>query len=110
MIDQQAEDNVRQDVAKLNRDLITTVEDGISQLSEGFEKLTGDVKDTVINATAMMKKDVDHGLSQYNAKAQEMVDKVPGGFSEKAAKYPWVTLSITLAVGFLLGNILKPTR
>jgi ElaB/YqjD/DUF883 family membrane-anchored ribosome-binding protein len=110
MFDQQVENNVRQDAAKVNRDLITSVEDGISQLSEGFEKLTSEAKDTVINATAMVKKDVEHGLSQYNAKAQEMVDKVPGGFSEKAARYPWVTLSITLAVGFLLGNLLKPAR
>jgi len=110
MNDQQLENNVRQDVAKLNQDLTTSVEDSFSQLSEGFEKLTSDTRETVVSAAAMVKKDVGHGLSQYNAKAQEMVDKVPGGIGEKAARYPWVTVSIALAMGLLLGSLLKPTR
>jgi ElaB/YqjD/DUF883 family membrane-anchored ribosome-binding protein len=110
MNDQQLENNVRQDAAKLNQDLTTSVEDGLSQLSEGFEKLTNDARETVVSVAAVVKKDVGHGLSQYNAKAQEMVDKVPGGFGEKAARYPWVTLSIALAAGFLLGSLLKPAR
>jgi len=110
MTDQQLENNVRQDAAKLNQDITTSVEDGISQLSKGFEKLTDDARETVVSAAAVMKKDVGRGLSQYNAAAQEMADKIPGGFGEKAARYPWVTLSIALAVGFLVGSYLKPTR
>ena len=110
MNDQQLENNVRQDAAKLNRDLTKSVEDSFSQLSEGFEKLTGDARETVVSAAATAKKDVGHGLSQYNAKVQEVADKVPGGLGEKAARYPWVTASIALAVGFLVGSLLKPTR
>ena len=110
MNDQQVENTVRQDAAKFNQDLTTSVEDGFSQLNEGFEKLTSDARETVVSAAALVKKDVGHGLSQYNAKAQEMADKVPGGFGEKAARYPWVTLSIALGVGFLVGSLLKPTR
>ncbi len=110
MNDQQLEDNVRQDAAKFNRDLTTSVEDGFSQLNEGFEKLSNDARETVVSAAELVKKDVGRGLSQYNAKAQEMADKIPGGFGEKAARYPWVTLSIALGVGFLVGSLLKPTR
>jgi len=110
MNDQQLENNVRQDVAQLNQDLTTSVEDDFSQLSEGFEKLTSDARETVVSAATLVKKDIGHGLSQYNAKAQEVADKVPGGLGEKAARYPWVTVSIALAVGFLVGGLLKPTR
>ena len=110
MNDQQLENNVRQDAAKLNRDLTKSVEDSFSQLSEGFEKLTGDARETVVSAAATAKKDVGHGLSHYNVKSQEVADKVPGGLGEKAARYPWVTVSIALSVGFLVGSLLKPTR
>jgi len=104
------EDKVSQAPGKAKEDLTTWVEDGVSQLSEGFEKLTGDARETVVGAAATVKKDVGHGLSQYNAKAQEVADKVPGGFGKKAASYPWVAISIALAVGFLLGIMIKPAR
>jgi ElaB/YqjD/DUF883 family membrane-anchored ribosome-binding protein len=104
------EDNVSQTTGKAKEDLTTWVEDGVSQLSEGFDKLTGDARETVVGAAATVKKDVGHGLSQYNAKAQEVADKVPGGFGKKVASYPWVAMSISLAVGFLLGILLKPGR
>ena len=104
------EDNVSQATGKAKEDLTTWVEDGASQLSEGFEKLTDDARETVVGAAATVKKDIGHGLSQFNAKAQEVADKVPGGFGKKAARYPWVAISIALAFGFLLGNILKPAR
>jgi len=103
-------DKVSQITGKAKEDLTTRVEDGVSQMSQGFEKLTGDARETLVGAAATVKKDVGQGLSQYNAKAQEVADKVPGGFGEKAARYPWVTLSIALAVGFLLGSLLKPAR
>jgi ElaB/YqjD/DUF883 family membrane-anchored ribosome-binding protein len=104
------QDNVGQATGKAKEDLTTWVGDGVSQLSEGFEKLTGDARETVVGAAATVKKDVGHGLSQYNAKAQEVADKVPGGFGKKAASYPWVAISIALAVGFLLGIMIKPAR
>jgi ElaB/YqjD/DUF883 family membrane-anchored ribosome-binding protein len=104
------EDYVTQATGKTKEDLTTWVGDGFAQLSEGVEKLTGDARETVVGAAATVKKDVGQGLSQFNTKAQEVADKVPGGFGEKAAKYPWVAISIVLAVGFFLGSLLKPAR
>jgi ElaB/YqjD/DUF883 family membrane-anchored ribosome-binding protein len=101
---------VGQTTGKAKEDLTTCVDDGVSQLSEGFEKLTDDARETMVSAAATVKKDIEQGLSQYNAKAQEVADKVPGGFGEKAARYPWVTISIALAAGLLLGSLLKPAR
>jgi len=103
-------DNLSQAPGKAKDDLTAWVEDGVSQLSEGFEKLTDDAKKSVADTAATVKKDVGRGLSQYNAKAQEAADKVPGDFGKKAAKYPWVAISIALVFGFLLGFLLKPAR
>ncbi|MBE0699176.1 MAG: hypothetical protein IH586_19825, partial [Anaerolineaceae bacterium] len=64
----------------------------------------------VVVAAKTIEQDVDQGLNQYNVKIQDLVDQVPGGFSQKAARYPWVTISISLAIGLLLGMLLKPTR
>ena len=108
MNDQQLENKVRHDAGKVKKDLTTLMGNRVSQLSKGFEKLTGDAKETVVGAAATVKKDVGHGLSQYNAKAQDFADKVPDGFAKKAARYPWVAISIGLLIGFLLGILLKP--
>jgi len=104
------ENSVSQATGKAKEDLTTWVEDNVSQLSEGVEKLTGDVKQTVADTAATVQKDVGHGLSQYNAKAQKVADQVPGSFGKKVARYPWVAISIALTVGFLLGLLLKPAR
>jgi len=110
MNEQQQENQVRQDAARVKKDLNTLLGNRVSQLSEGFEKLTDDAKDSMVGAVETVKKDVGFRLNQYNAKAQEVVDKVPGGFSDKATKYPWVALSLAVGVGFLLGSLLKPNR
>jgi ElaB/YqjD/DUF883 family membrane-anchored ribosome-binding protein len=104
------EDNFNQATSKAKSDLSMWVDESVTHMSDGFEKFKEDARDTVVNTAATVKKDVGQGLSQYNAKAQEVADKVPGGFSMMAAKYPWVSLSIAVMVGFLLGNLLKPTR
>ncbi len=104
------EDNLSQATGKVKEDLTTWMGDGVSQLSDGFEKMTGDARKTVVGAAATVKKDVGHGLSQYNAKARELVDKVPGGFDKKAGRYPWVAVSIALVIGLFLGSVLKPAR
>ena len=72
--------------------------------------MTGDAKEAVVDAAASVKKDVGHGLIQYNAKVQDAADKVPGGFGKKAVTYPWVALSVAMVIGLLLGRLLKPTR
>ena len=110
MNDQHLMNTVSQDAVNGKKDLSTLVEDGASQFSKGFEKLKGSIRETVVDAAATVKKYVGHGLSTYNAKAQKVADKVLGGFGKKAPRYPWVAISTALAVGFLLGSLLKPTR
>jgi uncharacterized protein YjbJ (UPF0337 family) len=102
--------NFNQATGKVKDEVNTWVDDSVSQLSEGLEKMAGDAKSSVIDAATSVKKDVGHGLSQYNAKAQEAANKVPGDFGKKAAKYPWVAISIALLVGILLGSMLRPKR
>ncbi len=102
--------NFNQATGKVKEEVNTWVDDSVSQLGEGLEKMAGDAKASVVGAATTVKKDVGHGLSQYNAKAQEAANKIPGDFGKKAAKYPWVAISIALLVGFLLGNLFRPKR
>jgi ElaB/YqjD/DUF883 family membrane-anchored ribosome-binding protein len=102
--------NVNQVTDKAKEDLTARVEDSVSQLSEGLEELTDDAKEGVVGAAMSVKKDVRHGLSQFNAMAQNAADKVPGGFAKKAVHYPWVAITIGLAVGLLLGILFKPAH
>ncbi len=104
------DNNIGQAAGKAKEDLIAWMEDGVSQLRGGFEKLTGDARETAVDTAATVKKEVGHGLRQYNAKAQEVANKVPGDFSKMVAKYSWVAITIGLGVGFLLGSLLKPAR
>ncbi|HMN59054.1 MAG TPA: hypothetical protein PJ988_01745 [Anaerolinea sp.] len=99
-------DNVTQSA----EDLTTRLIQSVSLLSEGIEKLKGDAAETVMNASANVKKGVGQGLTQYNARANEVAGKVPGGLAKKAAMYPWVAMSITLIAGLVLGSFLKPGR
>jgi len=110
MNDQQFNEKVSQDADMVIEDLNTLVGDGVSEFNQEFQKLTGDARETMVSAVTAIKKDIGQGLSQYNAKAQEVADKVPGGLGEKAARYPWVAISIALAAGLLLGGLLKPSR
>jgi len=103
-------DKAKEDVATLGEDVATLGEDGVTGLSRKIEKLTDETKELVTGAVKTMNKDVGHGLSTYNAKVQDFADRLPGGFGEKAARYPWVTITTSLAVGFLLGSYLKPAR
>jgi ElaB/YqjD/DUF883 family membrane-anchored ribosome-binding protein len=103
-------DKAKEDVATLREDAATLGGDGVTGLSRTFEQLADDTKEMVTGAVKTLNKDIGHRLSQYNAKVQEAADKVPGGFGEKATRYPWVAMSIALVFGILLGNILKPAR
>lgn len=107
---QRFEQNLSQNTGKAKEDLTTWVEDGVSQFGKGVEKITSEAKETVADASATVLKDVGRGLSQYNAKAQEVADQVPGGIGKKVASYPWVAISIALSFGLLLGVLLNPVR
>jgi ElaB/YqjD/DUF883 family membrane-anchored ribosome-binding protein len=104
------ENNVSVANADAQKDLTKWAEDSVSQLNKNFDKLTSSARETAGGAVATMKKDIGHGLSQYNAKAQDIADKVPDGFAKKVARYPWVVITIGLAIGFLLGLLLQPAR
>lgn len=135
MNERQLENKVRQDAANVKKDLnvlmndssahlgkldnnlgkvadhVTNwVEDSVSQVSAGVDKMTGEAKDTLVNAAASVKKDVGHGLSQYNQKAQQLANKVPGNFGNQTARYPWVAISIVLVLGLLVGILVRPAR
>jgi hypothetical protein len=103
-------DTLSQSTVKAKEDLTTWAEDGVTQLSVGVEKLTGDARNTVVATAATVKKDVGHGLIQYNAKAQKVANRIPGSFGKQAIRYPWVSISIALALGLLVGIVLKPAR
>ncbi len=102
--------NLTQTTGKAMDNLTEWVGDSTSQLGEGFDKLTADAKEKMVESARMVEKDLKKGLDQYNDKAQKVADMIPGDFSKKVAKYPWVAISVGLAVGLILGQILKPVR
>jgi hypothetical protein len=99
-----------QTVNKAKDDLTQWVEVGTAQFGQKLENLTNGARDTMIVKAKTVQQDVDLGLSQYNTKVQELADKAPGGFGQKAARYPWVTITVSLVFGLMLGMLLKPTR
>ncbi len=98
------------DAEEIKEDINTLAEDSISQASEGYENFKEDAKTTFNGAIQTVKQEVEHGLSQYNTKAQELADKVPGNLGKEISKYPWVSISIALVVGVMIGGFLKPAR
>ena len=110
MNDKAFEDKVTGDVDQAKKDLATLGDDGVTGLSRIFQQLANDAKETATVAVQTLNQSVGQGLSQYNAKVQEVADGIPGGFAKKAAAYPWVTITVSLALGLLLGLLLKPGR
>ena len=85
-------------------------DDGVTGLSRIFEQLADNAKETASVAVQTINQAVGQGLRQYNAKVQAVADQVPGGFAKKAAGYPWVTITVSLVLGLLLGGLLKAGR
>ena len=110
MNDKAFENKVNQDIDNVKEDIATLTDDGATGLSRKYGQLEDDVKSTVSEAVKTINKGVGQGLSQYNAKAQDMADRVPGDFGKKIAGYPWVTITLSLDLGLLLGALLKPGR
>ena len=104
------ENDVNQATSKAKEDLTTWATESVSQLDKRAEKLSEEAKGTVTTAAATVKKEVGQGFHDFNTKAQEIADKVPGDFSKQAAKYPWVAISIAIVVGFVVGSFIKPSR
>jgi len=110
MNDKTFENKVNRDIGNTKKDLVTLVEDGVTGLNRTFEKLTDNAKETVAGVVKTVQQSVGHSMSQYNGKVQDVADRVPGGFGKKAARYPWVTVTLFMAFGMLLGAVLKPSR
>jgi len=110
MNNQKLAKKIQQDTEDLRRDLNMLMENGVSNVSDGFEKMKSDTKETVSDAAKSVNKDVKHGLGQYNAKVQEYANKVSEGFGDTVVKYPWVAISVGMGIGLLLGGLLKPSR
>jgi ElaB/YqjD/DUF883 family membrane-anchored ribosome-binding protein len=103
-------DKAKEDVATLRDDATTLGNDGATGLVRKFDQLTNETKQIVAARVKTINQEVGQGLSQYNAKVQEYADRVPGDFAKKAAKFPWVTITMSLAFGLMLGLLLKPGR
>ena len=103
-------DKTKADVAILREDAATLGEDGATGLGRMFDQLAGDTKQMVAERVKTINQEVGQGLSQYNAKVQEFADRVPGDLGKKAAIFPWVTITMSLAFGLMLGLLLKPGR
>lgn len=101
---------VNRDVDQAKKDFATLKDDGVASLNRKFDKLADDTKEMIADALETINKDVGQGLSQYNSKVQDAADRVPGNLGKKAARYPWVAITISLAIGLLLGFLLKPGR
>jgi len=110
MDDKAFENKVNRDIDKAKEDVATLGEDGVTGLSRKFEQLTDETKEMVTDAVKSLNQEVGHGLSTYNAKVQDFADRLPGDFGKKAARFPWVTITMSLAAGLLLGVLLKPRR
>jgi predicted phage gp36 major capsid-like protein len=139
MNDQQLENKIRQDAEKIRKDLHTLGEDSIarlgrleenvkhaagntkddvntwvensaSQVSDRFEKLSEDAKKSFSHAAATAKRDVGHGLNQYNSSVQKLADKLPNGLSDKIAKFPWVAMTVAVIAGFVVASLFRPSR
>ena len=110
MDDKAFENKVNRDIDKAKEDVATLGEDGVTGLSRKFEQLTDETKEMVTDAVKSLNQEVGHGLSTYNAKVQDFADRLPGDFGKKAARFPWVTITMSLAAGLLLGVLLRPRR
>jgi ElaB/YqjD/DUF883 family membrane-anchored ribosome-binding protein len=110
MNDKAFENKVNRDIDRAKKDIATLGDDGVAGLSRKAEQLADNAKEMVADQVNTFNNEVGQGLSQYNAKVQNIADRVPGDFSKKAALYPWVTITISLAFGLLLGALLKPSR
>ncbi|MBW6467267.1 MAG: hypothetical protein K0B06_12235 [Brevefilum sp.] len=104
-----AEEKTLEAVSSAKDSVVTWVEEGVSNIKEGTHHLMDDAKETYDKTAKSIDKNVKHGLRQYNVKAQEFADKVPG-VGDTVIRYPWVAITVSLLIGIALGFFLKPRR
>ena len=110
MNDKQFENKVNRDIDRTKQDLATLGDDGVTGFARTIEKLSDTAGETASEAVKAINMGVQHGLTQYNEKVQDFADRLPGSLGKNAAGYPWVTVTLSLAVGMLLGVLLKPSH
>ncbi len=104
------EKDIRRHSREAKNEFLSWFTDESHQTSKRFSKMNEEIKGTAFNVVDTVRKNAGHILEQYNSRVQQTVDEIPGGFGEKIAKYPWVAISATLIVGFMLGGLLKPAQ
>lgn len=107
MNEKQMNKKIEQDSENVKKDINSLMEDSVSRVTKGLERLTGEAKDTLVNTSETMKKEIGQGIKQYNAKANDFAKSIPGDLSKKVSNYPWVAISIGLGIGLLLGGLFK---
>ena len=104
------EREITRDVDKVKKDLARLRVNGASELSRRFDMLAEEAKKSASMTARSLNQGIGQGLSSYNSRVQEVVDRVPGNIGKKAASYPWVAISATLILGLMIGAIIKPSR
>jgi len=110
MDEKQMDKKIEQDSQKVKKDINSLMEDSVSRVTKGLERMTEDAKDTFVSTSETMKKDIGYGIKQYNSKVNDLSKNVPGDLSKKVSQYPWVAISIGLGIGLLVGGLFKLTQ
>ena len=110
MNEKQMDKKIEQDSQKVKKDINSLMENSVSRVTKGLERLTGEAKDTFVSTSETMKKDIGHGIKQYNAKVNDLSKNVPGDLAKKVSQYPWVAISIGIGIGILMGGLLKHSQ
>jgi hypothetical protein len=67
--------------------------------------LTGDTQKTADVAAKTIDQTVGQGLSQFNAKVQDIADRVPGNIGKKTIGYPWLLVCCLVHYSNLAGSL-----
>ena len=104
------EEKAHHSLSDARDNVVTWVDEGVTNIKDGTHQIMDDAKETLNKTAKSIDKNVKHGLRQYNTKAQEFADQVPGSFGDSVIRYPWVAISLSLLIGFALGFLIKPGR
>lgn len=92
------------------KDLLMWAQSMVSQLSKDLEKVTDSAVDTVASAATTMKKDLGQQLNKTNSSSRKFMAKTTDNLGKTVSKNPWVVISAILAIGLILGSVVRPIR
>lgn len=104
------EKRISRNYERAKRDLTALRDDAVAELSKQFEQLADGPRKKTEVAVKTLNKSIGQGLRQYNAKVQDVVDRVPGDLSKKATGYPWVAITMSMILGLMVGALLRLGR